>query len=75
MSTLLPTSNNSTKKNTFYVEHAGYYSDWKKQTAGIRQGCTLSPYLFLILMTAVCHDVDDPDPRPNSGKTDQTTSP
>ena len=32
-------------------------SSTKKQSAGIRQGCTLSPYLFLIVMTILFHDV------------------
>ena len=49
------------KNPQFYVEMEGKCSEWKTQTTGIRQGCTLSPYLFLILMTAIFHDVHDDD--------------
>ena len=36
-------------------------SQYYKQRAGIRQGCPLSPYLFIILMTCLLHDVHDGD--------------
>ena len=45
------------KNPTFNVEMGHQTSGWKKQSTGIRQGCTLSPYLFLIVMTAIMHDV------------------
>ena len=45
------------KKTMFRVEFEGQTSSWKTQETGIRQGCTLSPYLFLIVMTALFHDV------------------
>ena len=47
------------KNPMFCVEMDEQISSWKTKKTGIRQGCTLSPYLFLILMTTVMHDVHD----------------
>ena len=47
------------KKPTFKVEMEGLVSDYYTQETGIRQGCPLSPYLFLIVMTVLFHDVKE----------------
>ena len=42
----------------FTVKAAGQTSAVLEAKSGIRQGCPLSPYLFLILHSMVLHDVD-----------------
>ena len=40
----------------FFVEDFGHASDARPQRTGISQGCTLSPLLFVILMTMLMRD-------------------
>ena len=40
----------------FFVSDAGIKSDWHEQAAGISQGCPLSPFLFILLMTVLLAD-------------------
>ena len=46
---------------TFGVEMEGRPSEWTKLETGIRQGCSSSPYLFIMPMTCLFHDVHDND--------------
>ena len=45
----------------FQVKINGQLSDTYTQATGIRQGCPLSPYLFLIVMTVMFHDIHKND--------------
>ncbi len=47
------------KEPTFKVSMKDDKSEYKIQEAGIRQGCPLSPYLFILVMTVMFHDIYD----------------
>eukprot|EP00972_Heterocapsa_arctica_P077586 11443713-Heterocapsa_arctica.AAC.1 len=47
------------REPTFAVKKGKARSSERKQTAGIRQGCPLSPNLFIILLTAIMMDIEN----------------
>ena len=44
------------KARTFFVQDHGSTSTQREQSSGVSQGCTLSPLLFVIVMTMVMRD-------------------
>lgn len=48
---------NCYEEPTFFVKDAFGTSQIKRQSSGIRQGCPLSPYLFVIVMSCVDFEI------------------
>ncbi len=51
----------------------GGTSEEKRRERSIRQGCRLSPYRFLLVMTVVFHDAHENDSETKNGKIDFLT--
>ena len=45
------------KEPIFSIKEGKNQTNERRQAAGIRQGCPLSPYLFILLLTTITHDV------------------
>ena len=47
------------ENRTFCISDGSEKSSKRQQSSGIAQGCPLSPYLFIILMTVLFEDVEN----------------
>ena len=47
------------EKTTFCTEDLFGKPGKKKQSSGIRQGCPVSPYLFVLVMTCIHEDIKE----------------
>ena len=54
---ILENINSLYANSLFQVIQGENASEWQKQRTGIRQGCPLSPYLFILTMHVMFHDV------------------
>ena len=45
------------KEPRFTIKEGKTTTEPRRQLTGIRQGCPLSPYLFILLLTVITHDV------------------
>ena len=43
----------------FRIKDTEGNSGYRRQNAGIRQGCPLSPYLFILVMHVMFHDINN----------------
>ena len=50
-------------QTTFNIKMEGHTSNWHEQETGIRQRCSVSPYVFLIVTTTLFQDIHQQHPQ------------